>query len=228
MNQHGLVDELAVVLGASRIYGTGISTNTALKHADVSIRAGDRIALVGQSGSGKSTLLHLIAGLDQPTTGTIDWPALGGRGSLRPLKIGMMTQSPSLIPWLTVEENVALARQLAGLGNGAEERAKAALSDFGIAGLANKLPEQISGGQAQRVSLARATVNDPPLLLADEPTGQVDHATGAALMDSLLAWADKVGAAVVIATHDLAIAQRMRTILQMDHGVLRPDERKTS
>ena len=219
MNEHG-GGELVVVRAASRIFGTGASASNALREADLTIRAGDRIALVGQSGSGKSTLLHLIAGLDEPTSGTVTWPALGGIGTLRPLKIGMMTQSPSLIPWLTVEENVALVRQLAGLGKGAHEIAAAALADFGMLELANKLPEQISGGQAQRVSLVRATLNDPALLLADEPTGQVDRATGVHLIDSLFAWADDVGAALVIATHDLAVADRMQTILLMDHGAL--------
>jgi ABC-type nitrate/sulfonate/bicarbonate transport system ATPase subunit len=146
MNEQLEEDLLAIVGAASRSFGTGGVQSLALKEADLTIHAGDRIALVGPSGSGKSTLLHLIAGLDQPASGTVTWPALGAIGALRPSKIGMMPQSPSLIPWLTIVENVALVRQLAGLGKGAYEIAAAALADFGLHDLADKLPEQISGG----------------------------------------------------------------------------------
>ena len=214
MNAQPSRDILVRALGVSRRYGTTL----ALDAASLTVRAGDRIALVGRSGSGKSTLLHLLAGLEVPTGGTIEWPALGSRDNLRRSDIAMVMQSPSLIAWLTVRENVALPAQLAGRGASAMAEADRALNTFGLSALAAKLPEEISGGQAQRVALVRATINGPALLLADEPTGQVDHATGKMLVDALFAWADRTDAAIVVATHDLAIAGRFQKRLEMDHG----------
>jgi putative ABC transport system ATP-binding protein/lipoprotein-releasing system ATP-binding protein len=213
-----------------RVYGTGAASVVALKDASLRVRVGDRVALIGRSGGGKSTLLHLIAGFDAPTSGTIAWPALGPVPGIRPGGIAMMMQSPSLIPWLTAAENVALPLQLGGRG-GSEvaERALEALATFQLDNLADKLPEEMSGGQAQRIALVRATIAEPALLLADEPTGQVDHATARALLDALFAWADRTGAAIVVATHDHAVANRLPAIISMEHGHLATaSERLTS
>jgi ABC-type lipoprotein export system ATPase subunit len=199
--------------GATRTYGEGPTATVGLQPTDCEIAPGARIALVGPSGSGKSTLLHLMAGLDQPTRGSVSWPGLDGD---RP---AVVFQGPSLLPPLTVAENVALPLILAGATDAqARERALVALVGLGLDELADKLPEEISGGQSQRVAIARALAGRPRLLLADEPTGQLDHATGAVVVDALLEAAE--GAALVVATHDPAVAQRLDERLEMHSGSL--------
>src|SRR4051794_10610385 len=180
-----------------------------------------RVALVGPSGSGKSTLLHLLAGLDEPTRGEVSWPALGSRADLRPGPVAVIFQGPSLLPPLTVLENVALPIVLDGVPDQqARRRAHGALARLELAELADKLPEEISGGQAQRVAVARALAGRAQLLLADEPTGQLDRAAGAAVVDVLLAAAGHAGAALVVATHDPRVADRLAERWEMHSGRL--------
>jgi len=183
---------------------------TALAEATFEIVAGDMIALIGPSGSGKSTLLHLIAAIETPTEGQIEWPALGGPGDLRPGPVSIAFQGPSLLPPLTVAENVELPILLAG---GTQPQATAAaeplIERLGLADIAGKLPEEISGGQAQRAGLARALVGQPRLILADEPTGQLDSSTAAGLMAVVLDQVRASGAALIVATHDTAVACRL-------------------
>jgi ABC-type lipoprotein export system ATPase subunit len=211
-------------VGASRVYGTGAEAAVALEPTDLVVPAGARIALVGPSGSGKSTLLHLLAGLDDPTEGAVDWPAIGDRAALRPGPVAVIFQGPSLLPPLTVEENVALPLIMAGAPDGDAHRdARISLEVLDLAALAEKLPEEISGGQAQRVAVARALAGAPRLILADEPTGQLDRANGAAVVDVLLAAADHTGAALVISTHDLTVADRLPERWEMAGGRLRTD-----
>ncbi|MGV8953038.1 MAG: ABC transporter ATP-binding protein, partial [Cypionkella sp.] len=161
-----------------------------------------------------------ISGIDIPSAGDLSWPALGMREDLRPGKIAVMFQSPSLVPTLSVLENVALPLALLGVAVDRDGKALEALGLFGLEDLAGKLPEELSGGQAQRVALARAIVGQPDLVIADEPTGQVDRATGTVVMETLIAWAEASGAALLIATHDQAIADRLPHSWQMDHGRL--------
>ncbi len=216
-----MADTLARAGGAARTYRVDGQTTTALAHADLEIEEGARIALTGPSGSGKTTLMHLLAGLDLPTEGSVDWPALGERGSLRPLKVALAFQGPSLLPALDVTENVAFPLLVGGaLPDDAFQAAAAMLQRMGLSDLAAKLPDELSGGQAQRVGLARALVVRPRLLLADEPTGQQDHEHAAHLLDLLLEIADEAGTALVIATHDPAVADRMATRWTMSDGVL--------
>jgi putative ABC transport system ATP-binding protein len=185
------------------------------------VRPGARIALTGPSGSGKSTLLHLIAGLEIPTGGTITWPGLGGLPQGRPGLIGMIFQGPSLLPTLNVTENVGLPLQFAGVPAAtAAERAARALEQLGIAEMAAKLPEELSGGQAQRVAVARAVASRPSLILADEPTGQLDREAGDRVISVLLQAADELGAALVISTHDADIAARLPERWTMSDGAL--------
>ena len=211
-----MTESLVEVRDVTRQFGQ--DALPALNAITVTIGPRARIALMGPSGSGKSTLLNLIAGLDTPTSGQIDWTGLGGPAALLPTKIGVMFQSRSLLPWLDVAENVLLPLQIAGQLTGARDRAMAALAEFGLGELADKLPDELSGGQAQRVSLVRATIANPRLLLADEPTGQLDHATGASVLSVLLKWAHETSAALIIASHDPVVAETMATVWRLDHG----------
>jgi len=215
--------EGALVLceGAARTYGDGSTATVGLQPTDCVIRPGDRVALMGPSGSGKSTLLHLMAGLDDPTVGTVSWPGIGPRASLRPGPVAVIFQGPSLLPPLTVEENVALPLILGGAAHGlAHLAAREALERLELAELADKLPEETSGGQAQRVAVARALAGAPSLILADEPTGQLDRTSGAAVVDVLLAAAAHAGAALVVATHDTTVAERLPAVWEMHSGRL--------
>lgn len=216
------MDKLLVsVENASHSYLRGQTTEVALKSASCSVNSGDRIALIGPSGSGKSTLLHLMGGLDKPTAGSVSWPSLGDWETLRPQKIGLVFQMPSLVAPLTVVENVELPLLLAHTDmDNARQAALSVLEQMNLEILAEKLPEELSGGQAQRVAVARALVTRPRLILADEPTGQLDHPTAQHLFDVLMAALAGSDTALVVATHDLAIARRMDTIWQMKYGVL--------
>ena len=220
MAKNFVTDILVATNDAGRSYKRGGAMVTALAPTTCRVIAGSSIALVGPSGSGKSTLLHLMAGLDAPTTGTIEWPTLGLIEDLRPGKIAVVFQAPSLMAALTVAENVELPLILMNDADGARDKAATALARLGLDSLASKLPEELSGGQAQRVALARAMASRPNLILADEPTGQLDQATGSAVMNALLAWTSEKGAAVVVATHDKTIAGRMDHVWRMDHGHL--------
>ncbi|MBZ6078876.1 ABC transporter ATP-binding protein [Microvirga puerhi] len=213
-----MTEPLVLANGVTRRFRHGDGVTNAVLPASFTVRDGDRIALIGASGSGKSTLVHLMAGLDQPSEGALCWPALGPRTSLRPEQVGVVFQTPSLIPTLSVLENVELPLLLAG--REAYDAALAALGVVGLATLADKLPDDLSGGQAQRVAIARALAVCPRLILADEPTGQLDQATAALVVDGLLAFVSSSNAALVVATHDRTIANRMNTTWIMEHGNL--------
>jgi ABC-type lipoprotein export system ATPase subunit len=205
--------------GLARWFGAGDRAVVALEPATFSIGKGDRIALLGPSGSGKSTLLNLIAGLDEPSAGRIAWPGLGPRETLRPIALGMIHQFVALIPTLTVAENVALPLRLAHCSR-EMEAVRTAIAAVGLTEVADRLPDELSGGQAQRAGIARVLAHHPKLLLADEPTGQLDQKTGQAMLSVMLEYADRNGTTLVIATHDPAIASRMESTWQMKHGRL--------
>ena len=162
-----------------------------------------------------------MAGLETPTAGTVSWPGLGGHPLAVPGRIGVVFQGPSLLPALDVVENVALPLLLADTAEGeATARAVAALDLLAIGDLARKLPDQLSGGQAQRVAVARALAAHPALILADEPTGQLDHEAAALVIDVLLHATTELGAALVVSTHDPLIARRLPTQWAMRDGTL--------
>ncbi|GAA4588502.1 ATP-binding cassette domain-containing protein [Planotetraspora phitsanulokensis] len=208
---------------AARTYGRGSGAVVAVHGANCAVKRGDRIAVVGPSGSGKSTLLHLMAGLDRPTAGRVSHPGLTG-GTLSQL-IGIVFQGPSLLPPLTAAENVALPLRIDGISEEeAAARALAALDSLALHGLADRLPDELSAGQAQRVAVARVLARRPRLVLADEPTGQLDSETGRQVMTVLLAAADEIGAGVVVTTHDLQIAQELDTRWHMADGRLVPSD----
>lgn len=213
----GPVDAGAVLVefvDLARTFGTGTRAVVAVHGATGRLAAGARVALVGPSGSGKSTLLHLLAGLEKPTAGIIDWPSPG-------VGVGLVFQGPSLLPNLDVTENVALPLLLDGhRENEAIDRARHALSRLELDDFAGAMPATLSGGQAQRVAIARVLATRPLLILADEPTGQLDRHTADHVVDVLLATAAEIGATVVIATHDPAVAGRLTERWDMRDGRL--------
>ncbi len=209
----------------ARTYGQGDGAVVAVHGSSCQVPAGARIAIVGPSGSGKSTLLHVMAGLEVPTAGMVTWPALSQSLSQslsqRIQQIGVVFQSPSLIPALTVVENTALPLVLAGMAEyQTHNRVDEAMRLVGVEHLANQLPEELSGGQAQRVAVARVLAQQPALILADEPTGQLDTTTGQHLVDVLLAVAARIGAALVVTTHDRDVAGRFADRWTMREGRL--------
>ena len=184
-----------------------------LKGIDLDIPRGQFAAIMGPSGSGKSTLLGLLAGLDSPTKGEIQLDgeeitslSEDGMALLRGRKIGFVFQSYHLIPTLTAEENVLLPMELAGNGQGGRGRARELLERVGLAGRRDHHPVQLSGGEQQRVALARAFALHPPILLADEPTGNLDSATGRVVLDLMLAMNRQQAATLVLVTHEESVA----------------------
>ena len=185
-----------------------------LKGIDLEIPRGQFAAIMGPSGSGKSTLLGLLAGLDTPTSGRVildgeDITHLGedDMALLRGRKIGFVFQSYHLISTLTAEENVLLPMELAGAEAGGRERARELLERVGLGGRKDHYPVQLSGGEQQRVALARAFALSPPILLADEPTGNLDSATGSAVLELLLALNREQGTTLVLVTHEASLAE---------------------
>jgi len=220
-------EPLVRCVGVARTFGTGRAAVVAVFGVNCVVRAAEQIALVGPSGSGKSSLLHLMAALDAPTSGTISWPALGAKADLRPGPVGVVFQGPSLLAPLDVAQNVALPLLLQGVdADLADVSARASLARLELSELAEKLPEELSGGQAQRVAVARVLASSPRLILADEPTGQLDHAAGAHVIDVLLTAATETGAALIVSTHDPAVAERMATRWEMTNGRLLGTERE--
>jgi ABC-type lipoprotein export system ATPase subunit len=209
--------------GVARTFGEGERAVVAVHGVDCEVLAGERVAVTGPSGSGKSTLVHLLAGLDAPTHGTVSWPALGPREALRPGPVAVVFQGPSLLAPLDVAENVALPQLLVGVEEGeALAGARRTLDRLGLAELASRLPEELSGGQLQRVAVARVLAGRPRLILADEPTGQLDHPTGTAVVQALQEAAGLLRAALLLTTHDPAVAGLLPIRWTMADGRLRP------
>lgn len=204
-----------------------------LRGIDLEVRRGEFAAIMGASGSGKSTLLGLLAGLDSPTSGSIliDGEEIAGLGEdklagIRSRKIGFVFQSYQLIPTLTAEENVLLPAELAGELNGAEARARSLLDTVGLSERHDHYPVQLSGGEQQRVALARAFMLHPPILLADEPTGNLDSTNGRQVLDLLERLNREEGATLVLVTHDRELAAHARRIVVLKDGVVVSDERR--
>ena len=210
----------------TRIWGKGNAAQVGITGVDLSVRRGDVVAVIGPSGSGKSTLGALLAGIDRPTSGSlvvggtrIDQMKQDQLAGWRGANVGIVFQDFHLLPTLTAAENVELAIELSGSGIGRRARRNAAgeaLHRVGLDGLARKLPAQMSGGEQQRVGVARAMVTQPPLVVADEPTGALDQANGHAVFELLVGLA-RSGSTVVVITHDLALAGAAdRTVSMID------------
>ncbi len=223
---------LIELAGVERVFRLGDSEVHALHELDLRIDAGEYVAVMGPSGSGKSTLLNLLGLLDRPTAGTYH---LEGRdittlspqeqAQVRSQRIGFVFQSFHLVPRLTAAENIALPMMLAGVAPA--ERAKRvtqALDDYGLTDRSHHRPDQLSGGQRQRVAIARATIMQPAMILADEPTGNLDRATGEEVI-RLLEELNARGVTLIVVTHDAAVGRRARRRLDMEDGMIRADTR---
>ena len=204
----------------------GASRVEILRGVDLSVGPGEVVGILGPSGSGKSTLLHLIAGVDYPNSGEIEvnGVALNGmdRGALarfRRENVGLIFQHYHLLPDVTARQNVEVPLRLAGVrGVELRERAMESLSRVGLSDRAEHLPEALSGGEQQRVAIARALVGHPSVLLADEPTGALDSATGAAALDLLLRLRDEAGATLLIVTHEASVVERCHRVVRLRDG----------
>jgi len=197
-------------VAAAHTYGSGRTAVVAVHGVNALITSRTRVALTGPSGSGKSTLLHMMAGLVPATSGSLTWPAWGEHPLAAAGRVGIVFQGPSLLPALNVVENVAFPLLVADVSHRiARNYATEALKTLGLTELAQQLPETLSGGQAQRVAVARVLASAPELILADEPTGQLDHQAAALVIDVLLRASEELGAALVISTHDPLIARRL-------------------
>jgi putative ABC transport system ATP-binding protein len=212
------------LVDVSRTVTSGAGTLTILHPTSFTIAAGRAVAITGPSGSGKSTMLGLIAGLDAPTTGTIrlDGVAITALGEtalarLRGEKVGIVFQFFHLLPALTAYENVLVPMELRGRTD-APARARALLADVGLADRGHHYPSQLSGGEQQRVAIARALANDPPILLADEPTGNLDSATGQQVIDLLVSVNRARGRTLVLVTHDPQLAALADEVIALRDG----------
>jgi len=210
---------------------TGDTPLTILESVSFEVLPGESVAILGASGSGKTTLLGLLAGLDQPSSGsvTIDGVDLAtldedGRAALRQRAVGFVFQSFHLLPALTAVENVMLPLELAGDG-GARAQALRLLERVGLAARGHHYPRQLSGGEQQRVAIARAFVTRPRLLMADEPTGNLDAGTGAAVIDLMFELNREAGTTLLLVTHDESLARRCARRLRIAAGRLVADER---
>jgi len=213
------------VSGLTKTLVSGDHTVEILRGIDLSVREREILAIEGPSGSGKSTLLGLLAGFDFPTSGSIrlDGQEITQMGEdelalLRGKKVGFVFQSYNLIPTLTAEENVMLPIELRGESAGAERRARELLDAVGLQDRRSHYPAQLSGGEQQRVALARAFAGSPSILLADEPTGNLDSATGKIILDLLLELNRQQGTTLVLVTHDPALSRLTDRIIRLLDG----------
>lgn len=221
------VRHLIEVRDLGKDYGTGDSLYPAIRFMDFHVDDGEFLTLMGQSGSGKSTLLSVIGGLNHPTRGSVlvdalDIYALSSeqRADFRSEYIGIIFQSFQLIPYLTVLENVKLPMAITGTGSRRQdEMAMEVLAKVGLADKKNRLPDQLSGGEQERVAIARAIVNRPPILLADEPTGNLDSETTQEIMELLTGLNRKEGLTIIMVTHNPEACKYANRIIQMRDGL---------
>jgi putative ABC transport system ATP-binding protein len=224
-------DALIRFENVTRVYTMGQRKLFALREVSLAVRAGEFVAIVGPSGSGKSTLLNLISGIDKPDAGRVwvgerEVSAMGENAlaKWRGEKIGIVFQFFQLLPTLTALENVMLPMELRDtFSNHRRARALDALAQVGLAERATQLPSELSGGEQQRVALARALANDPPILLADEPTGNLDTATGARVVE-LLGELNRAGKTLVLVTHEETVARAASRIVHVRDGRIEESE----
>ena len=193
----------APVVALKRVGKTFANGVVALARLDLDVRSGEFVSLLGPSGCGKSTALRIVAGLSEPTSGTVEWLEAEAARAAGPRRIGFVFQEPTLMPWATVAANVRLPLKLAGLEPSAQARVDAALARVGLSGFAQSYPRELSGGMKMRTSIARALVTEPTLLLMDEPFAALDEITRFRLNNDLLALWQSLGKTVVFVTHSV-------------------------
>ncbi len=220
MTDHIVIDAQDVTLR----FGVGDAAVEVLRGVSLRVRSGERVAILGPSGSGKSSLMAVLSGLEKATSGKVmvagaDFSALDEDGLARARRgrIGIVLQAFHLIPTMTAEENVAVPLELAGIAD-PEARARAELQAVGLGHRMDHYPTQLSGGEQQRVGLARAIAARPALIFGDEPTGNLDEATGDAVVELLFGRLVETGATLILITHDAALAQRCDRIIEMKDG----------
>jgi putative ABC transport system ATP-binding protein len=223
---------LCELRGVRKVYPMGEQEVVALDAVDLTLEPGEFTVFAGPSGSGKSTLLNIVGCLDRPSTGTVllegkDVASLGddALGALRARRIGFIFQSFNLIPVLTAFENVELALRLAGLTDGSRERVEKALVDVGLRDQMRRLPSQLSGGQQQRVAIARALVKAPALVIADEPTANLDSKNGTAILALMNEMNRTAGITFLFSTHDPMVMEHARRVVRLHDGRVSADER---
>jgi putative ABC transport system ATP-binding protein/lipoprotein-releasing system ATP-binding protein len=210
--------------GLRKSYRSGDRRLDVLRGVDLDVAAGESVGIRGESGSGKSTLLHLLARLDSPDAGTLAWGNQAGAGAGgRARFIGMVFQAYYLIPELNARENVLMARRILGRPDRAAlARADELIARVGLSERSRHLPSQLSGGECQRVAVARSLMNAPRLILADEPTGNLDEQTADSVMDLLFGLCAETGTALVLVTHNAGYAARTQRQFFLHLGVLNP------
>jgi putative ABC transport system ATP-binding protein len=220
---------MLIARDVTKEYQSGEQNLAVLRNVSFTIPQGAFVAIVGPSGSGKTTLLGLLAGLDTPTRGTVllDDADLGKlnenqRARLRGEKVGFVFQSFQLIPTLTAQENVQVPLELRG-SPGAAERARELIDRVGLTGRGHHFPTQLSGGEQQRVAIARAFANSPKILFADEPTGNLDNATGHKIFELLQSLNSDGGSTIVLVTHDFSLASQAKRMIRLLDGAVVED-----
>lgn len=223
--------KIVETIQVTRDFGESGVVTRALRGVNMVLKSGEFAAMAGPSGSGKTTLLNIIGGLDRPTSGSVlveghDLTRLSGSelSRLRRDRIGFIFQTYNLIPILTAYENAEYVLMLQGLPRQERrERVMHVLKEVGLDGLENRFPRELSGGQQQRVAIARAIVPEPALVLADEPTANVDSETGSALLDLMLRLNEEKGATFLFSTHDRAVMRRARRLIRLRDGLIVED-----
>ena len=211
----------------TKVYKMGEVEVHALRGATLTIDRGEVVSIMGPSGSGKSTMMNILGCLDRPTSGTytLDGSEVSKMSSdelavIRNRKVGFVFQSFNLLPRSTALSNVELPMRYAGVTSGRDERAKAALIAVGLGDRVHHRPTELSGGQQQRVAIARALINDPAIVMADEPTGNLDSKSGDEIMELILNLNKEKGTTIIIVTHDPKIAQMTKRVIRLSDGVV--------
>ena len=231
---HASETDLLRLEEVSRVYRQGEQTVHALRNVNLTIRSGELVAVAGPSGSGKTTLLNVSCGIDQPTDGRVLLQGIDlaqkSRKQLTRLRlerVGFIFQANNLLPVLTVEENAEFILLLRGVPRRRRrKRVRAILEEVGLSGLEDRKPDQLSGGQQQRVAVARAVVAKPPLILADEPTANLDSRTALSLLDLMERLNRENGTTFIFSTHDPRVMERARRTVRLVDGEVDADERR--